>query len=140
MSNPSQNGIHAVSFRSIQGLLVSEVRSRSSPSAVPLADSVSRQMVEGSRAIVPDDEPQAIAAIAWTDVVRLGSPAISAQNLRPESRRRFRRQVSRRPDFGRTTQTFTSRSQRFFSVIPIPAPSMRTNDVSRSGLVVIASI
>ena len=29
--------------------------------------------------------------------------------------------------------------QRFLSVIPIPAPSMSTNDVSRSGLVVIAS-
>ena len=31
------------------------------------------------------------------------------------------------------------RSQRFLSVIPTPAPSMSTNEVSRSGLVVIAS-
>jgi hypothetical protein len=32
-----------------------------------------------------------------------------------------------------------SQPQRFLSVIPIPAPSMSTNDVSRSGFVVIAS-
>ena len=34
----------------------------------------------------------------------------------------------------------TRSSQRFLSVIPTPAPSIRTNDVSSAGFVVIASM
>ena len=41
---------------------------------------------------------------------------------------------------GMSPQAVLTGPQRFLSVIPIPAPSINTNDVSRSGLVVIASM
>jgi hypothetical protein len=52
--------------------------------ACPPAGSVSQQMVDGVRAVVPDEDPQTISAIAFTDVVQQGAlDAVRVNELIP---------------------------------------------------------